>query len=323
MGLHSCAGLYNVVEFEILEPATVSFPDHISQLLVINRSPFTMDIVSEGNRTDLEIEHLLVVDTLATNSMFHGMHHEFVRSPIERFHTPLWFSERRRDTASLDDLVLTKREVNDLCIQFGADAIISLEQYSFGINEMIDYFPNTRKEIRTHYFEVFNKIDWCIYLPNSPRPFDTYSMVDTLFFTHILDGEMQNSASAIEMLRELFYHSGARYGRYLVPVWTSASRLIYRKNGDTLKLASKYTDRGDWENAYALWNELIHSNDSSRISKAYNNLAIYHELEDNLDSASRLIDLALKYDTLEAVRLYREELDNRLLNRNEIIKQVR
>ena len=51
-------------------------------------------------------------------------------------------------------------------------------------------------------------------------------------------------------------------------------------------------------------------------------MAVYLELEDNLDSASIMLDLSLEHDTLEMDRSYREELDVRILNRKDIEKQV-
>jgi hypothetical protein len=35
-----------------------------------------------------------------------------------------------------------------------------------------------------------------------------------------------------------------------------------------------------------------------------------------------MINKALNYDTLEVLRMYKDELDTRILNREEVIKQV-
>ena len=124
------------------------------------------------------------------------------------------------------------------------------------------------------------------------------------------------------MVRNLFYGSGFKYGTYLVPVWNQAERILFRGKGESLKKAANYTDEGDWESAYFLWNELSASPDSTMAAKAWHNLAIFYELEDQLDSASIMVDRSLGLQELELVRAYREELDVRLLNRTEIQKQV-
>jgi hypothetical protein len=203
------------------------------------------------------------------------------------------------------------------------DAIISLEFYSVSMDQHFDYYKDAPDEIQNHYYEVANKLKWNIHLPGSPRPFDSYAMVDTLFFPAILNGEFLDYKTGVDMLRELFFQSGYKYGSYLVPVWYQTSRVLYRGRNDSLKQAAKYTDEGDWEQAYSIWSNMSTLEDSTAVAKAYHNMAVYLELEDNLDSASVMLDLALAHDTLEVDTTYREELDVRILNRKDIIKQLR
>ena len=316
-------GIYSVVEFEVLEPATVNFPDHVNQLLILNRAPFTFDVFNEEDREGMEAEHLTIIDTLITNTTFRGMQEVLRESPIDRFHTPLWVSERRTDTALLDDLILTKREVETICSTYKVNALISLEYYSMDINERIVHYSDAPSMVQHHYYEVSNNLKWNIHLPESPTPFDSYSTADTIYFTDIQDGESIPIPSAIEMVAELFRNSGRNYGRYLVPVWNSASRTLYKGKGDSLKLASKFTDNGDWIKAFSIWKDLSQSTDSTSVSKACHNMAVYYELEDNLDSASLMVDRALKYNNLELISNYRDELETRILNQKEVRDQVR
>ena len=244
-------------------------------------------------------------------------------SPAEKFHMPIWLSERRTDTTALEDLVLTRHEVDNICDTIMGDAIISLELYTVSMDQHFDYYKDAPDEIMNQYYEVSNSLKWNVHLPGYPRPFDRYTMVDTLFFPAILDGEFLPFVSGVDMLRELFYDSGYKYGKYLVPIWTRTSRVLYSGRNDSLKRAIKYTDEGDWDRAYSVWNNMTTLEDSTLLAKAYHNMAVYLELEDDLDSASVMLDLALAHDSLEIDTLYREELDVRLLNKKEIINQVR
>lgn len=320
--MQGCASIYSVVEFEVLEPANVSFPDYVNQLLVVNRAPFTMDAFEKKDRGGMEAEHLVIIDTLISNNTLRGLQSVLNESPIKKFHQPIWFSERRADTTALDDKILTKPEVNALCKRFGADAVISFEYYEMDLEEHYDYYSDGSGMVQNQYYEFSNKVKWNIHLPISPTPFDTYTLVDTLYFANIVDGVFNPIPSVAEMIAELFYHSGTKYGQYLVPVWNQTSRTLFRGREDSLKLASKFTDIGEWENAFELWKGLTGSADSTTVSKAYNNLAIFYELEDNLDSASVMLNSALSFDSLEVVKNYREELDIRILNRKEVIDQV-
>ena len=139
---HSCAGIYSVVEFEVLEPATVSFPDRVYQLIVLNRAPLSLDVFEEKDRQGMEQEHLVILDTLISNNTLRGLQATLQQSPIDRFHTPFWLSERRADTADLEALILTKPEVEAICARYGGDAIISLESYSMDIDDHTDYYIN-------------------------------------------------------------------------------------------------------------------------------------------------------------------------------------
>ena len=318
-----CASNYSVVEFEILEPATVEFPDHVNQLLFLNRAPITLDIWSDQNQIGMDARRLVLLDTLIINNLFRGVLDVLRNSPAEKYHTPIWLSDRRTDTAFLEDKMLTRREVDNICDTIGGDAIISLEFYSVGLDQHFDYYTDAPDEVQNQYYEVWNSLKWNIHMPGRPRPFDTYSTVDTLFFPTIVNGELLQFVPGVDMLRGLFYESGHKYGSYLVPVWNHASRNLYRGRNDSLKLAVKHTDEGDWESAFSIWNNITTMEDSTLVAKAYHNMAVYYELEDNLDSASMMLNLSLKHDALVSDTLYREELDVRILNRKDILKQVK
>jgi hypothetical protein len=317
-----CASQYTVVEFEILEPATVEFPDHVNQLLFLNRAPITLDIWSDQNQIGMDARELVLLDTLIINNLFKGVLDVLRNSPVEKYHTPIWLSDRRTDTAFIEDFILTRREVENICDTIGGDAIISLEFYSVGLDQHFDYYTDTPDEIQNHYYEVWNGLKWNIHLPGSPRPFDSYSTVDTLFFPAIVNGDILPFVAGVDMIRRLFHESGHKYGSYLVPVWYHTSRNLYRGKDDSLKLAVRHTDEGDWESAFSIWNNLTTLEDSTLVAKAYHNMAVYYELEDNLDSARLMIDLSLEHATFESDTLYLEELDVRILNRKDILKQV-
>jgi hypothetical protein len=322
--LNGCAGTYSVVEFEVLEPANVSFPDHVQKLIIMDRAPVTLDVFDEEDVQGMDSEELFMIDTIISYNLLRGVYEMFQQSPIERFKNPVFLNENRRDTTALKDMILTKPEVAELCNKYGGDAIVSLEYYTVDLDQTSNSTQSVDDEVMlTHYYIISNKVQWNIYLPESPRPFDTYTTIDTIYFTDFLDGVYQPVPDATGMVRELSRLSGKKYGRYLVPVWTNASRLLFRGKNDTLKLASRYTDEGDWDTAFGLWNELINSQDSSAVSRAYHNMAIYYELEDKLDSANLLAGMAVTYDTLEIIRNYKEELETRVLNRKQILEQIK
>jgi hypothetical protein len=317
---HGCGNTFRVVQFEVLEPASRSLPEEVNQLLVLNRAPFTFDAFEEEDRRGLDPQGLMIVDTLIVNNLFRGLLHVLETSPIEKFHYPSWSSERRRDTADLRDLVLTRKEVDELCEEFIVNAILSLEFYSMDIDQFHTYYEDGGT--KTKYYELSSKVIWNVYIKGYPKPFDEYTLIDTLYFTEVLDGELYGFYSTAGMIRESFFKSGMKYGRYLVPVWIPAARTIYRGGEKMLRIAAKETAEGDWDSAFSIWKGLSAGEDSTIVAKSFHNMAVYFELEDNLDSASALVNRALRYDSLELIKDYQEELEMRLENKKELYKQV-
>lgn len=320
--LNACASIYNVVEFEVLEPATVSLPENVQQLLILNRAPLTVDAFEREDIQGLEYKQLIILDTLIVKSIQRGLLDVLKESPIERFHRPLWIDDRRKGTKFLEDLVLTRREVEDICRENGGDAILSLESYSMDYERHIKPYPGSDMTL-TAYYEISSIIEWNIYLPGSPRAFDSYTMVDTLFFLEVQDGDLVRRYQTVEVLTEAFYASGKKYGRYLVPIWNRATRILYKGKEHALREAARLTNQGNWDSAYVIWEELSDSPDSTAAAKALYNMAVYHELEDQLDQANELIEQAYRLDALEMISSYKEEMETRILNQRELYKQVR
>lgn len=320
--IQACASIYNVVEFEVLEPATVSLPENVYQLLILNRAPITVDAFDKKDVEGIEPGHLMILDTLIIRSLQRGLLNLLRESPIERFHYPIWLDDRRRDTTALDDLILTKREVEDICRDSKADAILSLEFYSMDYKKQEQNFVNS-SVLATRYYEISSIFKWNVYLPGSPRPFDTYTMVDTLYFTERLNGERVRILNTSQILSEAFYKSGQKYGRYLVPVWNRTTRTLYTGKETSLKKSARLTDRGEWEMAYAQWVGMSETGDSTLVAKAFYNMAVYQELQDHLDRANQLTVEALRHDSLDLIIVYQEEIETRILNRMELYKQVR
>jgi hypothetical protein len=320
---HGCASTFSFVEFEVLEPATVTLPENVNRLVILNRAPVTLDAFREEDRENVDQIQLVLIDTLIINSILRGLLDIFRQSPAPRFHDLVWLNDRRHDTTSLDDLILTRREVDEICTLHEAGAIVSLESYFMDLDMEVRYYPDDRVVEQTKYYLVSTILRWIIYLPGTPRPFDTYTIKDTLFFSEFVDGVFMGYHPTAQMIRDAFYSGGLKYGRYLVPRWVNTSRTLFKGREEQLRQASRQTNQGNWDSAFAIWSGLTESSDSTLAAKAFHNMAVYYELEDQLDSASLLVNRSLEFDTLQVVRSYKEELDTRIMNRNELLNQVR
>jgi hypothetical protein len=317
--LHGCLGTYSLVEFEVLEPATLQFPAHVSQPLVLNRLPESQRIFDEEEAEKLSDEQLLILDTLVSNNVFRGLYDVLHKSPLNNFYWPMWSTERQPELMVKNDIILTKKEVSDLCTKNYSDVILSLEAFHLGIQGQ-EY----TKLAGTYFYKIqlISKSSWYVYLPQSPKPYNEFEQIDTVSYIARKDIKSKRPFPSGTMIQTASYKSGASYGRHVSPVWKRTERNMYTGQNSLLRKGSKRTEEGDWEQAYELWDELAHKGRSRNRAKAYYNMAIYYELEDKLDSASYLIDSAFTCKALELIESYKEELDTRQQKKTKIIKQV-
>ena len=314
-----CSVSYRLVEFEVLEPASINFPDKVRQLLIMNRLPLTYIFLDSSGITKLSKEQLLIFDTLITNNIFRGLNDVLKQSPISSYQWPIWSSERQTDLLAANDVVLTKWEVSDLCNKYNTDAVISLE--SCILKMELDGFHFDEPVLSLVYMSIL-RTNWTIYLPEYPKPFHEYNLVDTLYYTAFKENANRQSPSVSDAVRDISYETGLNYGSHLTPVWVITDRNIFSGGNAHLRSGSRDTKKGDWNMAFNEWTYLSVSGDSTEMAKALYNMAIYYELEDNLDSASYLINQAASYDTLHLIKRYQKEIDERLQKQNTIIRQV-
>ncbi|MBN1132664.1 MAG: hypothetical protein JXA39_06300 [Bacteroidales bacterium] len=307
------------MSFEILEPATVVFPESVSQIVIMNRSPVSLDLFQEEDVRNLTRDQLLIVDTLISASIFRGLNEVLSTSEIKTFKNPLWISRRRSDTTGLN-IPLTKREVNNIMMEYDCDAIISMEYYNLDVGEFMEY--SSELEILGMYYVTTNRIKWAVYLINHPRPFDEYTTRDTLYFQYYSNGNFLEPISSVEIIRQTAMESGRSFGNYLIPTWTPITRILYKGKEKELKETNRYTDAGKWDKAYESWNRLLVGADSVVAAKAAYNMAVYHELEDDLTGAIKFVKLSEALNFTELAESFKEDLEIRLLNKQQIIEQL-
>lgn len=304
-----------LVEFEVLEPATIQFPEDVRQLLVLNLLPQTHNFLDSSAVARLTHEQLIIIDTIITKNVFLGLYDVLKHSPIEWFQFPTWHVERQSDLLARSEIKLTKKEVIDLCNQKYSDAIVGLESCKLDIK-----FVGKAWTDEVSYSNVYQSIlstGWVLYLPANPTPFYEYLLVDSLYHIHVSDDPLVS-----EMIRNNSFENGSKFGRMLTPFWKRAVRNIYSGGNSGLRSATRQTNKGNWDEALSDWSKVADSGDSTDMAKALYNISVYYELEDSLDSASYFINRAVACDSLTPIKEYKEEIDQRIQNKQTILKQV-
>lgn len=315
--LPACISTYEVVSFEVLEPAEITFPEGVSQLLVLDRLPLAHNLSDSVSLSVLGWKDFHGLDTLMSYNIYLGLYELLHESPADSHQLPMWDSERQSDILASSEVKLSIKEVAELCRKNLADAILSLESCNLKLR-LEDttyvrgslYQPRCRGTLTSH---------WVVYLPDYPKPFRESSITNSMDFWI---GPRTRYSNIYDFTKDISNQNGRRFGEKITPFWKSSSRKIFAGPHHRLMIASEETSDGNWDEAFATWSKLASSGSSANRAKALYNMAVYYELEDRLDSAVNLLDRAVLLNNDSLIRSYQQEMHKRLQKRPSIFYQV-
>lgn len=200
--------------------------------------------------------------------------------------------------------ILTQSEVNDLCYELNVEMLYSIDYACLTFNPKERFIA----------FPLNAYLCSRIYIPDR----------DSIQGTNILDKETLdywvNDTKEISFLLpqipSLLAHSAI--APYL-PSWKERERVFYHDRlCYELREAKVYVYEGNWEAAVCEWRKLLNKSKIShyRFMAAYN-IALYHEMTDDIEQALISLDRALQLAYLGSdkdialIEQYREVLQNR------------
>jgi len=314
--LPGCMTTYHVVRFEVLEPAEITFPGEVRQLLVMDRLPLAHHLMDSVSMATLGRTDYRGLDTLVSYSIYRGLWDRLQQSPVKSHNWPAWDSERQSDILASKDVKLTKKEVSDLCWANASDAVVCLESVFLKIR-LEDTVYVRRQGIRKPRYKGVLTSHWAIYLPDHPKPYRERTIKDSL--EHWVGAGGMN---VLDVVRRLSWNHGQHFGEQVTPVWKQTTRKIYSGSHRTLQDATMNTRKGNWDQAFNQWTQLAESGTRIERAKAMYNLAVYYEMEDRLDSAAALMVRASQLHEASLILEYKQEIERRLQNRESIQRQV-
>ena len=323
--LTSCGLSTGLVSFEILEPASGTISLENKKAVFINRAPFHYSSILAPTDEFQDPTSLLIIDTIIINHLKSGIYNIVDQNVAGLSEKPDWIEMRRNDTVGVD-VPLTNYETSEIFNDCQADIIFSLEKYSISMQIYQGFNPEEYNYVAE--ITVIPIFIWNIYLPGHPRPYNTYTAVDTLYWTNYaesaneaLNGE--GMPHPIEMIKQVSNISGENYGSYIMPHWVKADRKLYQGYEQKLRLSAEYSSNGDWENATKTWEDLLSSNNTIVKAKAAYNLAVWYEMNDDLDKALEYAKIAGKDIYSETIDDYISLLRQRIKNKTVLQEQLR
>jgi hypothetical protein len=320
------------VGIETYNPAEITYPEHVREVLIVNNT------VAQPPESGYEYKLLGVLqDTCKAHadSALVAACRALSEAVFEAnfFHNVLLLHENMRDDNEfLFDRKLTREQVEALCAETGADAVISFDRLLFNMTKNVMKFPDGYS-FGTIKVEVQGVVR--SYIPTRETPQATALVADSLFWNEeagMMDSIDRFLPTPDEALRVAGDYIGRKAYAIFVPHWDNDDRWYYTGVGTPWKEASAYAANNKWKEASEYWAR-IHANSRGWEAKAKSasNLALANEILGNLEKA--LEWATLSYELYEKNKgkdhqytqfqlLYKEMLSRRIMSDNKLNKQI-
>ncbi len=334
----SCASSRNLV-IEYQQPAEVTFPKNVTRILVINNTvPQNSAFGVKHTFNENPIEPITVsVDSAAFNTV-NSLSYELDKNNF--FTKVVVLSESLRDDDKFEvPSRLNNNIVNELALQAGADAIVSLDHQIYNTDiALIDNKIGLRKgSVKVRGFCLFN-----IYIPFKDKThMASMRYVDSITW-HNDDVSMRrgdvrelvNSEYASTAVCATGAMMGNRIAKKIIPIWIAENRKLYSSYQTDWMAADANLRRDKWDDAVFVWEKIYHKTGSPKNkAKAANNIAVAYELTDDYEQALDWINKAQQAlvakgqnneTTLQKeLSIYRKALEKRIEQSNELNLQLR
>ncbi len=319
-------------QIQVLQPAAFAVPDHIATVVTINRSipPKKFWKTVEGVFTGEGIGQ----DKEGARHALGALSNALTRTP--RFAVKQSGIEMEGSGNFRLPLPLLWEDVNRICEQYGADALVALEAYDTDVLEECEprEVKSKGKEgntiIKTQYdahLSMDVKLGWRMYDPKSQQIIDEFS---------IIEGSDWNKTdntheSALELLpnrqlavNEVSAMTGSSYGMRIAPVWILVERTYYKNHKRNVQMdnATRLAKINKWHAAAAQWQLLINSSDRKLAGKATYNMAVANEVEGKLQSALEWAEKSYTQYGNSSARSYINILNQRIQEQQQVERQM-
>lgn len=333
----SCAST-RPVTINVLQPAPVTLPAYVKNVVVVNRTAPSKKVkivnvinnALDAEGTGLDKEGSKAATTALADELSKNPHIDNT-SIVEN-------SNLTTDVPGSFPMPLSWDEVEKYCSESNADALFSLEV--FDTRSKIDYTANqtTIKTPLGNIPALEQTANMHTSVTTGWRIYDLRSknILDEIAFSRMLvfHGKGINpllAANALigrkEAVKRVGNIAGHDYAFSVVPLWQRVSRDYYTKGSSNFKAATRKARTGNWEGAADLWNEETDNPKRKIAGRACYNMAIICEINGDLDGAIKWAQksyedynnhLALKYvKILNGRKLDNERLKDQQVSMNE------
>jgi tetratricopeptide (TPR) repeat protein len=135
-------------------------------------------------------------------------------------------------------------------------------------------------------------------------------------------GAINGLSSDQRAINALGRRIGLDYGRRIAPSWVWENRTYYVDKHDLLKEAKFMVRNDQWDDAAGLWEQVLNDPDPKIAGRAAYNLAVFREIEGDMDGAIEYADKAAALYPNGATRSYRGVLQQRVYDLQKLDEQL-
>lgn len=289
---------------DVLKPADITIPGKHEKIAVVNRS-----LPGKGEKGGNFVEGLFTgegihQDRNASDNCINSFSIAVNEAPKYKSTVNTNYDLRGTGTKQWP-LPLDWDTVQKLANQYDADLIIVLETFDSDTR----YFSNTKnvtttvdgqKVTKTKYIEgleVFIDAGWRVYDPANKKVLDQQGFRDAKIWEYD-DYDIETARRKIPSKRDAVEQAGGyagyMYAKRISPTWATEPRTIFKTRNPEMKLAVKYARQKNWNEAYNIWNNLKNDSDVKVSAYALHNLAVYYEVNNDIELALQFANDAYK-----------------------------
>ena len=275
---------YRVVRIETYNPATITFPQDIRTIMVVNNAAQQPD---DFGHVFIHFQH----DDSTLSVSADSMAYHFCRSLGKEIAESPFFDDvrlcedtLRRDSNFYSSQPLTADYIKWFCDVYEVDGLITLDKLYF---KSALYYSNKFDFNNWNYIEVEINGELKVLWPGDNMVF-TIPFTDSLqltmdYYTPFEPFTIQDIQYAMRFLAE---YTGRKMHIHFVPYWLADDRWYYTAITSDWKRATAYAAAEKWESAATIWKPLFDkTTQKKQKARLASNLALAHELSGDFTKA--------------------------------------
>ncbi|MDU1891933.1 MAG: DUF6340 family protein [Dysgonomonas sp.] len=281
----SCTTTANMLTIDTRQPAGVSFPAEVVNVVIVDNCPNTAtDTIVAPN------EYLMTTDSAKTVLL--KSLHQFMTD--ENYFGKVDLLPHTVNRSSEDSVIpLSKKKIQELCSEKEADALISLDFFTISATiekEKTGYFGQYRI-IGSSIAAILN-----VYSKNGENYSKPIILLDSIFKSEDVHWPPTKDYRKVNgLVRELAVVGADKLTATLIPSWKEEIRWYYSDNSSEMKEASKYVKEGKWLEAADIWGTLYDKAEKPKVkARLASNIAVANEYLDDVDNAMNWLNIAME-----------------------------